>query len=208
MLVRVSRLGEIAFVDRVVLAYRRHPAQLSQARRPRRWQPDAMHRSQVRISRKLLLAPENTPAQRRSAGWARWHACGLRLHWTREALAQGQWLWAARHAQRGLRMYARLAWDLAALLGQRPLANGRAGCQRPELRWSRAARGWMVAVVLIIATILRAPTTAPNGRPNLFRLSWRHNNRQPASAWVRGKRQVVMPATSPGPRLTPVRGAV
>ena len=28
MLVRVSRLGEIAFVDRVVLAYRRHPAQM------------------------------------------------------------------------------------------------------------------------------------------------------------------------------------
>lgn len=59
--IRLSRRGEIAFVDRVVLGYRLHDGRASL--RP----PAPRGRGTPYVKYKMITAPENTPEQRRTA---------------------------------------------------------------------------------------------------------------------------------------------
>jgi glycosyltransferase involved in cell wall biosynthesis len=73
--IRLSRRGEIAFVNRVVLGYRQH--QEARSNRP----PPPRGRGAGYVRHKLVTSPENTPAQRRLA------IAGFRAH-ARAPLAQ------------------------------------------------------------------------------------------------------------------------
>jgi glycosyltransferase involved in cell wall biosynthesis len=57
---RLARLGDIAFVDQVVLEYRRHGSNMSGDFR-------LMRHDEIMVRRKLIASPENTPEQRRIA---------------------------------------------------------------------------------------------------------------------------------------------
>lgn len=122
LLVRVSRLGGIVLVGRTVLGHRQHGGQSSRQHRQ-------MYRSERYVRRKLLLAPENTPEQRRIARYARWHRCHEQLRWAKADLKERRFERAARNLHQATRHYARFAQDLALSLARydiRP-ALGRAG---------------------------------------------------------------------------------
>jgi glycosyltransferase involved in cell wall biosynthesis len=57
MLIRLTRLGDIAFVNEVILHYRRHPAQATTA------SLDRIYRATDRLRVKTFRSPENTPEQ-------------------------------------------------------------------------------------------------------------------------------------------------
>jgi glycosyltransferase involved in cell wall biosynthesis len=59
MAIRISRVGPIGFLDRLVLEWRRHPDVLSYN--------TPWRRAYFRVRAKVLTAPENTPEQRRLA---------------------------------------------------------------------------------------------------------------------------------------------
>jgi glycosyltransferase involved in cell wall biosynthesis len=62
LLIRASRFGDFAFVDKVILKYRSHPAQIS-------LRPDDIL-AFIEVRAKTLTSPLNTPAQRKMAAAA------------------------------------------------------------------------------------------------------------------------------------------
>ena len=100
--IRLSRLGEIAFVGRVVLAYRQHEARRSLGPPP----PRAHGTGYVR--HKLVTSPENTPAQHRLA------IAGFRAH---ERMLLGE-RWSNLVGAWTRREYAALPRQLAAMLSR------------------------------------------------------------------------------------------
>lgn len=84
---RLSRQGEIAFLDRVVLNWRTHADHVTRDKA-------AVFAQHVRVRQKLLAAPDLTVEQRRiallaNAFWAR-HVASLRLGRARQLLAYGE----------------------------------------------------------------------------------------------------------------------
>lgn len=76
MCIRISRLGLIEFVDRVLLSYRRHGCNQSN---DRRGSNDMVRR----LYRKTFFSRENTPAQREMlrAGWKAWQWYKVKEKW-------------------------------------------------------------------------------------------------------------------------------
>ncbi len=109
LLLRLARQGPFAFVDSVVLGYRRHPGQLSS--RSRR-----MYRSGTYVRRKLMLSPENTTEQRALARFGEMHSCLEQLRWVGHDLAERRFTQAARHLQHSLRSVTRFGYNLATSL--------------------------------------------------------------------------------------------
>ncbi|HEX9782723.1 MAG TPA: glycosyltransferase family A protein [Opitutaceae bacterium] len=76
---RLSRVGEIVFLNRTVLAYRVHPTRTSVSARRQRGlgTPYVRH--------KLITSPENTPEQRRTAltGFRQYQTAQLAKRWSR-----------------------------------------------------------------------------------------------------------------------------
>lgn len=105
---RLARLGDFAFVDEVVLGYRLHAGMTSSRATAQRG------RGAAYVRRKLALAPENTPAQRRLARVG-YRACqrAIVAQRLREASALGrcgQWRQAADRASRAARTLLAWAW--------------------------------------------------------------------------------------------------
>jgi glycosyltransferase involved in cell wall biosynthesis len=98
MWIRLSRKGELAYVNQVVVAYRRHSENVS----------NDMKRHQMagdRVRKKATFSPENSPTQAEIARTVydllSSEEYDLRLQWAREALQQGNMFAAAkqfRHA--------------------------------------------------------------------------------------------------------------
>lgn len=90
---RLSRLGDIAFVNRVVLRYRVHEGNASRHRR-------AMDQAEWTVRRKMRHAAQNTAEQQHAARIgcrlkAR-QVCALRLKWARKNFAGREFAQAAR----------------------------------------------------------------------------------------------------------------
>lgn len=63
MALRLSRIADLAFVDRPILQWRRHDSTLSET-------SDRWRRSVARVRRKMLIDPTNSPARAAAARWA------------------------------------------------------------------------------------------------------------------------------------------
>lgn len=110
MAVRVSRHGDIGFVDRPVIRWRRHPHTLTMT--SPRWK-----RAYFLAREKMLRDPENTPEQRRVAR-AAYHLVALdALAEARSCLGRRQFVGALRHGVKALETELRLL--RAALPGRR-----------------------------------------------------------------------------------------
>lgn len=101
---RLAVRGDIGFVDRVVVSYRRHEGNMS---RQHKAVADSIHH----IRRKLLTSPELSEEQRRVATAACVHAqrfnAGLRLAWAQDHLAHGRIRDAAKQLRHAARYYYR-----------------------------------------------------------------------------------------------------
>ena len=78
MLIRTTRLGPVAFLDNVLLLYRRHAAQATTA---------SLHRiyaATARMHKKTFASPENTPEQRAivKGAFRAWQRMKIREKWT------------------------------------------------------------------------------------------------------------------------------
>lgn len=90
---RLSRLGDIAFVDQVVLLYRRHTDNATAQKR-------LFRQGELLVARKTIQAPDNTPEQKKIVWWSyryreRYHA-NIRLGWARSC-------WSSRRYVEGLK---------------------------------------------------------------------------------------------------------
>lgn len=101
---RLAVRGDIGFVDRVVINYRRHEGNMSR-------QHKAMTDSISHIRRKLLASPELNEEQRRVATAACLYAqrfnAGLRLAWAQDDLARGRVHGAAKQLRHAVLYYHR-----------------------------------------------------------------------------------------------------
>ncbi|HZK79680.1 MAG TPA: glycosyltransferase [Humisphaera sp.] len=98
MILRLSRHGELRFLNRVILKYRRHPANISNQLRK--------NYAEIRyLYHKTFFSPENSDAQRRSlkGGWRAWQ-----LYKIREKLGQSREHIRAGRALRGTQLLAHL----------------------------------------------------------------------------------------------------
>jgi hypothetical protein len=106
MWIRVARHGDLAFLDRVVLRYRTHAANMSKSR-------DLMARDELYLRRKLLNWPGDTQEIRRLIEWGYRHRslqiCRFRLEWARDSFRKGAILPMIKHlldAGKNYRLYA------------------------------------------------------------------------------------------------------
>jgi glycosyltransferase involved in cell wall biosynthesis len=115
MWLRLALLGEITFIDRVLLSYRRHAGGMSSESRRTRL-------DDWRIRRKILFSREIDAKGIRFFVMAKLYAVtSFRLRWFGEALRKGRVREAGSHLFRLLTEYARLSW----LLLQRGVSQGR-----------------------------------------------------------------------------------
>lgn len=105
---RLSLLGDIAFVDRVVLHWRQHDNNAS-------WNREGMHRAVSQIRRKMISLP-NLSAEQRAMAYLRYRRMFVSVarqdardsaHWAGEALRQGRIRDSLCHLSVSLRCYAR-----------------------------------------------------------------------------------------------------
>lgn len=96
---RLSSKGDFAFVDDVVLDYRRHGGNMSS-------QMQAMDREVTRVRRKLIASDDLNDEQRRLArvvyGWSKVGVAKAYWLWSGENLARGNWWAAAKQARHAL----------------------------------------------------------------------------------------------------------
>ena len=94
--IRLSRRGPIAYVDEIVVAYRRHPDSVSSNK-------ERHHMAGERVRRKATFSPENNPKQAKIARTVYDQLSSdeyeLRLKWAREAFFQGNILGAAKQVR-------------------------------------------------------------------------------------------------------------
>jgi GT2 family glycosyltransferase len=109
MLIRLARLGDLAFVDDVVLWYRRHDANLGASHQV----PEAV----ARLRRKAFFSAENSPEQERIVREA-WRAA--QVIDARKRLRDSRKLLAARQVRGALGQVARLPFLGARYLRGRP----------------------------------------------------------------------------------------
>ncbi len=102
MWLRLSLLGEITFVDRVVLNWRKHSGNQSQHR-------EVMREKQFYVRRKLLSTPNLSQQQVRVIRLAHRflgrHSCSLRMGWAKQMLRHGEFTFAAEELARALTDY-------------------------------------------------------------------------------------------------------
>jgi glycosyltransferase involved in cell wall biosynthesis len=99
---RLTALGDMAFVDRVVLGFRQHAQNTSR-------HAGRMRRTEYLLRRKLLTSNRLRPEQRCLAllGMRLWNRrlAALGFQWTKDSLARRQWRSAAMQACRAARDY-------------------------------------------------------------------------------------------------------
>lgn len=98
---RLSRLGEIAFVDRVILRWRRHGSNASDTSRT--WR-----HAYFTVRDRLLASPDNTPEQRQQARIAYAALCRSLTAEGLRALRRRRFGRASRHLRRGLYAWLRM----------------------------------------------------------------------------------------------------
>jgi len=100
--IRVCRIGDIAFVNRVLLQYRLHGDNMS-------GNTKLMADDELRMRQKLLTWPSEGLANRRLAMWGyRYRSLEIaqcRLRWVNDALRQGNVVQAARQLRHAWRLY-------------------------------------------------------------------------------------------------------
>lgn len=95
LVVRLSRYGDIGFLKRLVLQWRRHPDTLTET--SRRWRT-----AYSRARRKILLDPTNTPEQQRLAKTAFLQETKLTFAGAFQSVKQGKLGGAAHNVARGV----------------------------------------------------------------------------------------------------------
>jgi GT2 family glycosyltransferase len=95
---RLSRLGDLGFVDRPVLRWRRHPQ--AQSSTSRRWRA-----ATLRLRAKALRDPTNTPDQMRSATLAHLAAAKASIQQAMDAVHGREWRTALREMFYSLGLY-------------------------------------------------------------------------------------------------------
>jgi glycosyltransferase involved in cell wall biosynthesis len=99
---RICRIGDIAFVNRVSLQYRLHDDNMSAKSK-------LMADDELRMRQKLLTWPGETSANRRLARWGcRYRSLEIaqcRLGWVKDALRQGKIIQAAKQLRHASRLY-------------------------------------------------------------------------------------------------------
>ena len=97
MELRLSRLGEIVRIPRITLLKRERATSMSASRESRA--------AAVQEVRRSLASSANSPSQRRVARAGEFHACLLRVRWSRAELRQGHFAESAREFTRALRAF-------------------------------------------------------------------------------------------------------
>lgn len=104
---RLSSKGDFAFVDDVVLDYRRHGGNMSSQRQ-------AMDREVTRIRQELIASGDLNDEQRRLArvvyGWSKVGVAKAYRLWSRENLARGHWWAAVKQARHALVEWSSSLW--------------------------------------------------------------------------------------------------
>lgn len=100
MWLRLSRLGDFAFIDRPVVEYRRHGANTSN-------NLETMWRASDAVRSKATFSPQNDDRQAAIARFVYDHPANTeysaRIHWARECFSHGQILSAAKHLRHAYR---------------------------------------------------------------------------------------------------------
>jgi GT2 family glycosyltransferase len=118
LVIRVSRLGDVGFVDRSVLRWRRHPETLTNT--SPRWGAAAL-----RVRAKTLTDLSNTPAQRDAMRLAYCYAVRSMLHDARNASKRGAYRDALREMLRALNLYQAYLRATMTMHGRRAAAAAR-----------------------------------------------------------------------------------
>lgn len=105
MWLRLSRLGDFAFLNQPLLHYRLHANNASNDQR-------MMEQAEQTLRRKLLRAPENTTQQRQLAWYGRrlsnLMVLRARLTWARENLAKREFIPAGKQLRHAMKNFLRL----------------------------------------------------------------------------------------------------
>jgi len=112
MWLRLSRLGDFAFLNRTILKYRLHETNQSRAHK-------TMEKQERLLYSKLFSAPDESPERLHQLRWGFRHRARLmyqdRLGWAREAFRGGHYTAGLSQLRHGARMY----WRCMTGLGMR-----------------------------------------------------------------------------------------
>ncbi len=108
MWLRISRYGDFAFIDKVVLNYRQYGANMCHVSQD----SSRMVQGELYVRRKAYNCPDNTPEQREQVAQAfraaqRYHV-GWKLKFCRESLSRGDFVGATKQAAYAARHFARM----------------------------------------------------------------------------------------------------